>query len=46
VEGWGEDTAERLFETYPRIALTGEYIDCQDPDDVQEKKSWFGFLRK
>lgn len=45
-EGWGEDTAERLFETYPRIALTGEYIDCEDPEDVQEKKSWFGFLKK
>jgi len=44
--GWGEDTAERLFEKYPRIALTDEYIDCEDPDDVVEKKSWFGFLKK
>ena len=38
--------AERLFDTYPRIALTGEYIDCEDPDDVVEKKSWFSFLKK
>lgn len=45
-DGWGEETAERLFETYPRIALTNEYIDCEDPDDVVEKKSWFGFLKK
>jgi protein-tyrosine phosphatase len=45
-EGWGEGTAQRLFETYPRIALTGEYIDCEDPDDPVEKKSWFGFLKK
>jgi protein-tyrosine phosphatase len=45
-EGWGEDTAMRLFETYPRIALTTDYIDCEDPEDVTEKKSWFGFLKK
>jgi protein-tyrosine phosphatase len=45
-EKWGEATAERLFEIYPRIALTDEYIDCEDPEDVQEKKSWFGFLKK
>jgi protein-tyrosine phosphatase len=45
-DGWGEDVAERLFETYPRIALTDEYIDCEDPEDVAEKKSFFGFLKK
>jgi protein-tyrosine phosphatase len=45
-ENWGEDTAERLFETYPRIALTDQYIDCEDPEDVVEKKSWFGGLFK
>jgi protein-tyrosine phosphatase len=45
-EGWGEATALRLFETYPRIALTDEYIDCEDPEDVKEKKSWFSFLKK
>jgi protein-tyrosine phosphatase len=44
-EAWGESTAERLFETYPRIALTGEYIDCEDPEDIAEKKSWFAFLK-
>jgi protein-tyrosine phosphatase len=45
-EKWGEATAERLFETYPRIALTDQYIDCEDPEDVAEKKSWFGGLFK
>lgn len=43
--GWGEDVAERLFETYPRIALTDQYIDCEDPDDTPEKKSFFSFLK-
>jgi protein-tyrosine phosphatase len=45
-EGWGEDTAQRLFETYPRIALTDEYIDCEDPEDIREKKSWFSFFNR
>ncbi len=45
-DGWGEDTAERLFETYPRIALTDEYIDCEDPEDTSSKKSWFSFLKR
>jgi protein-tyrosine phosphatase len=45
-DGWGDDVAERLFETYPRIALTDEYIDCEDPDDVVEKKSFFSFLKR
>ncbi len=37
-EGWGEETAELLFETYPRIALTRDYIDCEDPEDAVEKE--------
>ena len=45
-DGWGEETAELLFETYPRIALTSDYIDCEDPIDEVKKKSWFSFLRK
>jgi len=45
-EGWGEAVAERLFEAYPRIALGEEYIDCEDPEDVVEKKSIFGFFKK
>lgn len=45
-ERWGEATAERLFETYPKIALTDQYIDCEDPEDVPEKKSFFSFLKK
>ncbi len=46
-QGWGEDTAQRRFETYPRIALTDEYIViAKIPDDVPEKKSWFGLKNK
>ena len=45
--GWmGQGVAERLFETYPRIALTDEYIDCEDPDDVEEKKSFSVSLKR
>ncbi len=38
---YGEKTAELLFNTNPRMTLTGEYIECEDPDDVPVKKSWF-----
>lgn len=38
---YGEDTAELLFKTNPRMTLTGEYIECEDPDDAPAKKSWF-----
>lgn len=38
---YGEETAERLFVTHPRMTLTGEYIECDDPEDVEEKKPWY-----
>lgn len=38
---YGEDMAELLFETNPRMTLTGEYIECDDPEDVEEKKPWY-----
>lgn len=38
---YGKDTAELLFEINPRMTLTGEYIECDDPDDAPAKKSWF-----
>jgi protein-tyrosine phosphatase len=40
---YGEDVAERLFNTHPRMALTGEYIECEDPDDVEVTKPWYRF---
>ncbi len=39
---YGADVAERLFTVHPRMVLTGEYIECDDPDDVQEaSKPWW-----
>ncbi len=40
---YGEDVAERLFETHPRMTLTGEYIECDDPDDPEAAKPWYRF---
>jgi protein-tyrosine phosphatase len=40
---YGEDTAVRLFETHPRMTLTGEYIECDDPEDPAEHKPWYKF---
>lgn len=38
---FGKDVAERLFVDYPRTALTGDYIDCADPDEVPAKRPWY-----
>jgi len=38
---YGEDTAVRLFETHPRLTLTGEYIECEDPEDPEDRKPWY-----
>ena len=38
---YGEETAQRLFDTHPRMTLTGEYIECEDPEDAGGKKGWF-----
>ena len=40
---YGESTAVRLFETHPRMTLTGEYIECDDPEDPEEPKPWYKF---
>jgi protein-tyrosine phosphatase len=40
---YGEDTAVRLFETHPRMTLTGEYLECEDPEDPEEHKPWYKF---
>lgn len=38
---YGEGTAELLFDTNPRMTLTGDYIECEDPEDAEEKKPWY-----
>jgi protein-tyrosine phosphatase len=39
---YGEHVAERLFTIHPRMTLTGEYLECQDPEDeLQVKKPWW-----
>jgi|SRR5665213_473690 len=41
---YGADTAERLFTVHPRMVLTGEYIECEDPDDAEApSKPWYRF---
>jgi len=38
---YGADVAERLFTTQPRMTLTGEYLECEDPSDAEEQKPWY-----
>jgi protein-tyrosine phosphatase len=39
---YGEHVAERLFVKHPRMTLTGEYLECEDPDDETPKsKPWY-----
>jgi protein-tyrosine phosphatase len=39
---YGDHVAERLFTTHPRMTLTGQYLECEDPDDeVQASKPWW-----
>ena len=40
---YGAGIAEQLFVTNPRLTLTGDYLDYDDPDDAVEKKSWYKF---
>ncbi len=40
---YGEEMAERLFVTNPRMTLTGEYLECEDPEDARAKKAWYKF---
>jgi protein-tyrosine phosphatase len=39
---YGDHIAEKLFTIHPRMTLTGEYLECQDPDEefVQTKPWW------
>jgi protein-tyrosine phosphatase len=39
---YGDDVAERLFTTHPRMTLTGVYLECPDPDDeIKQRKPWW-----
>ncbi len=41
---YGSDAAELLFTIHPQIALTGEYLECEDPDDTERlPKPWYKF---
>jgi protein-tyrosine phosphatase len=40
---YGEAVAERLFTTNPRMTLTGEYLEWEDPDDAGPAKPWYRF---
>jgi len=41
-EEYGDHVAERLFTTHPKMTLTGQYLECTDPEDelAQEKPWW------
>jgi protein-tyrosine phosphatase len=38
---YGEDVAERLFTVHPRMTLTGQYLECPDPEDEKAAKPWW-----
>jgi protein-tyrosine phosphatase len=39
---YGDWVAERLFTTHPRMTLTGEYIEPEDPDEeIKQAKPWW-----
>jgi protein-tyrosine phosphatase len=40
---YGNDVAERLFIVHPQMTLTGEYIECEDPEDAAASKPWYRF---
>jgi protein-tyrosine phosphatase len=40
---YGEDVAERLFTTNPRMTLTGGYVEWDDPLDAGAVKPWYKF---
>jgi len=42
---YGEEAAERLFDTHPAMTLTGEYIECEDPGEPGPGKSWYRFWK-
>jgi hypothetical protein len=42
---YGADVAQRLFVDYPLIAIAGDYIDCADPEETEQKGPWFELCR-
>lgn len=41
---YGSHVAERLFTTHPQMTLSGQYLECEDPDDeVLKTKPWYKF---
>ena len=38
---YGSHIAEKLFVTHPRMTLTGQYLECDDPDDATQSKPWW-----
>ncbi len=39
---YGDHIAERLFTTHPRMTLTGQYLECDDPEDeIKQEKPWW-----
>ena len=44
---YGDHVAERLFTTHPRMTLTGQYLECEDPEDeLKQSKPWWKVLVK
>ena len=41
---YGPDAAELLFTIHPQIALAGDYLECEDPEDTEPvAKPWYKF---
>ena len=40
---YGNHIAERLFTLHPRMTLTGQYLECEDPDEEIHAKPWWRF---
>lgn len=39
---YGDHVAERLFTTHPKMTLTGQYLECTDPEDEAAKsRPWW-----
>ncbi|HWF10157.1 MAG TPA: CpsB/CapC family capsule biosynthesis tyrosine phosphatase [Bryobacteraceae bacterium] len=39
---YGEHVAERLFTTHPKMTLTGQYLECTDPEEeIVKAKPWW-----
>jgi protein-tyrosine phosphatase len=40
---YGEESARRFFTTNPKATLTGEDIECEDPEEFPRTRSWYRF---